>query len=284
VNPSTVKSIPTKNTDINLTSDVIIYGLNISYPDFKLEFNKFYNKYLDLKGGIQTFGNSNFSETPINENSSLFFISNNLSTIHSIILYLNFNTDNNIEVINIHNSLYSLLEAVIPNHDLSIYELMEAYHKTVDQKSSYQLEDIVFTSNAWERSGTQNKIWIVVRKIDSNKNFGIFKLQPNSTRYTIEDLLFAGKYQSKETYFPGFLKSSDGYYLKDLPTSTLDIRSTPIQLIKKEGGYSEKELIAAGYVGKKNYDGTIYYEGFYLAPNGNYYPVGKNVPNQLQPK
>ena len=52
----------------------------------------------------------------------------------------------------------------------------------------------------------------------------------------------------------------------------------------KQGGYTEEELILAGnnYVGK--YDnkaqyelrGKNQYEGYYLAPNGNYYPVNQN--------
>ncbi len=49
---------------------------------------------------------------------------------------------------------------------------------------------------------------------------------------------------------------------------------TPTPLLGKKGGYTEKELIENGHIGAKKPDGTMYYPGFYQAPNGNYYPTG----------
>jgi len=48
----------------------------------------------------------------------------------------------------------------------------------------------------------------------------------------------------------------------------------PTPLPRKQGGYTEKELIENGHVGTQNKDGTMYYPGFYQAPNGNFFPTG----------
>lgn len=53
---------------------------------------------------------------------------------------------------------------------------------------------------------------------------------------------------------------------------------TGIKLKVKSGGYYESELMTAGYIGKRLSDGTTFYEGFYIAPNGKYYAVGKTIP------
>jgi len=45
----------------------------------------------------------------------------------------------------------------------------------------------------------------------------------------------------------------------------------------KSGGYTEYELITSGRTGVRQADGSTYYEGFYIAPNGNYYPVDMNA-------
>ncbi len=49
---------------------------------------------------------------------------------------------------------------------------------------------------------------------------------------------------------------------------------TPTPLTGKQDGYTEQELIQNGYVGTKKSDGTMFYPGFYQAPNGNFYPTG----------
>lgn len=52
------------------------------------------------------------------------------------------------------------------------------------------------------------------------------------------------------------------------------VSHTPTPLAGKQGGYTEQELIENGYVGTKKSDGSMFYPGFYQAPNGNYYPTG----------
>ncbi|MHC1771316.1 MAG: hypothetical protein AB9907_06175 [Flexilinea sp.] len=49
------------------------------------------------------------------------------------------------------------------------------------------------------------------------------------------------------------------------------------ELEHKSGGYTETELIVSGRVGVMKSDGTVFYEGFYIAPNGNYFPINENA-------
>ncbi len=54
---------------------------------------------------------------------------------------------------------------------------------------------------------------------------------------------------------------------------TVKIRDT----YKPKSGYTETELIASGKKGIKQKDGTTFYEGYYIAPNGKYYKVNADV-------
>ncbi len=69
---------------------------------------------------------------------------------------------------------------------------------------------------------------------------------------------------ASRTLTPYNVRSTPSYNtIKDLPPSS--------------SGYSELQLKNSGRKGTKKEDGTIHYEGFYIAPNGNYYPVNLNA-------
>ena len=52
---------------------------------------------------------------------------------------------------------------------------------------------------------------------------------------------------------------------------------TTQELERKSGGYTESELVASGRVGVEGSDGTLFFSGFYKAPNGNYIPLNDNA-------
>ncbi len=52
---------------------------------------------------------------------------------------------------------------------------------------------------------------------------------------------------------------------------------TAEEVDRKSGGYTESELVASGRVGTEGSDGTLFFSGFYKAPNGNYIPLNDNV-------
>ncbi|MHC1771310.1 MAG: endo-1,4-beta-xylanase [Flexilinea sp.] len=49
------------------------------------------------------------------------------------------------------------------------------------------------------------------------------------------------------------------------------------ELERKAIGFTETELMDSGRVGIAQSDGTFFYEGFYIAPNGNYFPINENA-------
>ncbi|MHC1771315.1 MAG: formylglycine-generating enzyme family protein [Flexilinea sp.] len=49
------------------------------------------------------------------------------------------------------------------------------------------------------------------------------------------------------------------------------------ELERKATGFTETELIDSGRTGIVQSNGTIFYEGFYIAPNGNYFPLNENA-------
>ncbi len=254
-------------------------GLDVTFYNFYQNFNIVYNT--KLADGITSFGSSKYSRTSVNKNCQLFFLKNVKGSIHTVILYLSFNANNTEELDNIGMSVISLVQAAIPDHVFTKTERDNAFDQIIKYESGYKYGDVTISINAWDQTGKDNKIWIVARKLDEFDRFGYFDLPKSTNGYSIEDLLFNGQSQIYGTEFSGFYLASDGKYYKTSTnkTSTAEnISATPIPLKKKTGGYTEKDLISAGYVGKKMTDGTMFYEGFYIAPNGNYYPVGKNIP------
>jgi len=270
---TSTKQFTLKSTQTKKSLDAISGGLDVPFSIFKANFNKVYTT--KLKDGINSFGsNKLYSQTNINRNSTLFFMKNILENIHTVVLFLDFNPNDSQELDNIGMSVISLIQSVIPYHALNKSELDLAFDKIIEEGGIYKHDDIKISIEAWDETGKDYKIWIVARKMNKNEQFGVFDLPKSVDGYSEIDLLFNGQSQIYGTEFSGFHLASNGKYFKN----TTNKKSTPVPLKQKTGGYTEKELISAGYVGKKYYDGTMFYEGFYLGPNGNYYLVGKNIP------
>lgn len=269
---STKQFLP-RPTQTKKSLDAISDGLDVPFSIFKENFNKVYTT--KLKDGINSFGSIKpYSQTNINNNSSLFFMKNISGNIHTVVLFLDFNSYDSQELDNIGMSTISLVQSVVPYHSINKSELNLAFAKIINEGGPYKHDDIEISVEAWDQTGKDNKVWIIARKMNRNQQFGVFDLPKSTDGYSEIDLLFNGQSQIYGTEFSGFYLASDGKYFKN----TTNKKSTPVPLKKKTGGYTEKELISAGYVGKKYYDGTLFYEGFYLGPNGNYYQVGNNIP------
>ncbi len=269
---STVTKIPTPKTTQTKKPDAIADGLDVTFHDFIRDFNAVYKT--KLVGGIDSYRTSNYPKAYVNKNSQLFFTKNLKSSIHTVVLYLSFDANNAEELDNIGMSVVSLVQAAIPDHAFTKAEQNDAFDQIIEKGDVYKYGKVIISIEAWDQTGVKDKVWIVARKINEYSQYGVFDLPKSADGYSIEDLLFNGQSQIYGTEFSGFYLSSNGNYFEN---NTFQ-KTTHVPLKKKTGGYTETELIMAGYIGKKIFDGTMFYEGFYIAPNGNYYPVEKNIP------
>ena len=268
--PTTTKR-PTPQPTQTKKSDAITDGLNVTFDIFQQKFNNVYTTKLPV--GISNYG-LDYSKAYVNENSELYFEKNFKSSIHTVVLYLSFNANNDEELDNIGMAVVSLVQAAIPYHSFTKAEQNDAFDQIIESGEVYKYGNVTISIEAWDQTGREDKIWIVARKINDHYRYGIFGLPESADGYSIETLLFNGQSQIYGREFSGFYLASNGKYFRNGAHQ----QATHVPLKTKTGGYTEKELVLAGYVGKESYDGTMFYEGFYIAPNGNYYPVGKNIP------
>lgn len=251
--------------------DAIADGLDVTFDKFQQKFNNIYATKLPI--GISNYG-LDYSKAYVNENSELYFAKNLKGSIHTVVLYLSFNANNDEELDNIGMAVVSLVQAAIPYHVFTKAEQNDVFDQIIENGKVYKYGKVIISIEAWDQTGKKDKVWIVARKMNEYGQYGVFDLQKSTDGYSVVTLLFNGQSQIYGREFSGFYLASNGKYFKNGAHQ----QATHVPLKTKTGGYTEKELVSAGYVGKESYDGTMFYEGFYIAPNGNYYPVGKNIP------
>jgi hypothetical protein len=179
----------------------------------------------------------------------------------------------------------SLVKDSLATHQILTMQISPTFSGTQGAiaKNSKEVKELAQSSSGYSESELINSGREGTPNPDGTVKYESFYIAPNGRYYPLNNNAIKGKplnIQPSLTFQS--INQEKLFSATSLPLSTPK-PATPLEtkvikeLAQSSSGYSDSEMISSGREGIQKADGTLHFEGFYIAPNGNYFPINANA-------